>query len=161
MTEMTSLQRVQAVLAGQMPDRLPVIPQGFLFSAKTAGYDIGEINRSPAKMAESHLLCLEKYGYDGCVVDVDDATLAEACGARVVFREHDVASVDEHHPVLTDLRDIDSLQLPDPLKDGRICDWLETTRRLWWRRWATGCSSWGGPTRGPSACSASCGALRS
>lgn len=65
MTEMTSLQRVQAVLAGQMPDRLPVIPQGFLFSAKTAGYDIGEINRSPAKMAESHLLCLEKYGYDG------------------------------------------------------------------------------------------------
>ncbi|WP_191380489.1 uroporphyrinogen decarboxylase family protein [uncultured Flavonifractor sp.] len=130
MTEMTSLQRVQAVLAGQMPDRLPVIPQGFLFSAKTAGYDIGEINRSPAKMAESHLLCLEKYGYDGCVVDVDDATLAEACGARVVFREHDVASVDEHHPVLTDLRDIDSLQLPDPLKDGRICDWLETTQRL-------------------------------
>ena len=65
MAEMTSLQRVQAVLAGQMPDRLPVIPQGFLFSAKTAGYDIGAINRSPAKMAESHLLCLEKYGYEG------------------------------------------------------------------------------------------------
>ena len=130
MAEMTSLQRVQAVLAGQMPDRLPVIPQGFLFSAKTAGYDIGAINRSPAKMAESHLLCLEKYGYDGCVVDVDDATLAEACGAKVIFRDRDVASVDEHAPVLTDLRDIDRLSLPDPLKDGRICDWLETTQRL-------------------------------
>ena len=130
MAEMTSLQRVQAVLDGQMPDRLPVIPQGFMFSAKSAGYSIGEINRSPAKMAQSHLACLEKYGYDGCVVDVDDATLAEACGAKVIFRDRDVASVDEHNPVLTDLRDIDDLQLPDPLRDGRICDWLETTQRL-------------------------------
>ena len=34
MAEMTSLQRVQAVLDGRMPDRLPVIPQGFMFSAK-------------------------------------------------------------------------------------------------------------------------------
>ena len=127
MAEMTSLQRVQAVLDGRMPDRLPVIPQGFMFSAKSAGYSIGEINRSPAKMAQSHLACLEKYGYDGCVVDVDDATLAEACGAKVIFRDRDVASVDEHNPVLTDLRDIDDLQLPDPLRDGRICDWLETT----------------------------------
>ena len=77
MAEMTSLERVQAVLAGQMPDRVPVIPQGFMFSAKTAGYDIGAINRNPAKMAESHRISQEKYGYDGCVVDVDDATLAE------------------------------------------------------------------------------------
>lgn len=130
MTEMTSLERVQAVLNGQMPDRLPVIPQGFMFSAKTAGYDIGQINRSPAKMAESHLHCQEKYGYDGCIIDVDDATLAEACGARVIFREQDVASVDEHRPILEDLRDIDDLTMPDPLKDGRCCDWLETTQRI-------------------------------
>ena len=130
MAEMTSLERVQAVLAGQMPDRVPVIPQGFMFSAKTAGYDIGAINRNPAKMAESHWISQEKYGYDGCVVDVDDATLAEACGAKVIFREQDVASVDEHHPVLEDLREIDDLKMPDPLKDGRICEWLETVERL-------------------------------
>lgn len=130
MAEMTSLERVQTVLAGQMPDRVPVIPQGFMFSAKTAGYDIGAINRNPAKMAESHRISQEKYGYDGCVVDVDDATLAEACGAKVIFREQDVASVDEHHPVLEDLREIDDLKMPDPLKDGRICEWLETVERL-------------------------------
>ena len=130
MGEMTSLERVQAVLAGKMPDRLPVIPQGFMFSMRTAGYDIGQVNRSPAKMAEAHRISQEKYGYDGCVVDVDDATLAEACGAKVIFRENDVATVDEHHPVLEDLRDIDDLKLPDPMKDGRICEWLETVQRL-------------------------------
>ena len=127
---MTSKERVNAVLSGQLPDRIPVVPQGFMFSAKTAGYDIGMINRDPAKMAESHRISQEKYGYDGCVVDVDDATLAEACGAKVIFREHDVATVDEHAPILEDLRDIDSLHMPDPLKDGRMCEWLETVERL-------------------------------
>jgi len=130
MKEMTSLERVQAVLRGEIPDRLPVIPQGFMFSARTAGYHIGQINRSPEKMAESHRICQEKYGYDGCIIDVDDATLAEACGAKVIFRENDVASVDEHAPALKNLDDIESLHMPDPLSDGRICEWLETTQRL-------------------------------
>lgn len=130
MEKMTSLERVKAVLREKVPDRIPVIPQGFMFSAKTAGYDIGKINRSPAKMAESHICCQERYGYDGCVVDVDDATLAEACGAHIIYREEDVASVDEHRPVLNDLREIDDLKMPEPLKDGRICEWLETTQRL-------------------------------
>lgn len=130
MKELTSLERVRAVLTGKTPDYIPVVPQGFLFSAKTAGYEIGEINRNPAKMAESHRICQERYQYDGCVVDVDDATLAEACGAKVVFRERDVASVDEHVPVLKNLSEIDYLNLPDPEKDGRICEWLETVERL-------------------------------
>ena len=130
MKEMTSLERVQAVLNGQTPDRVPVVPQCFMFSAKTAGYHIGQINRSPAKLAESHRICQEKYGYDGCVIDVDDATLAEACGAKVIFRERDVASVDEHHPVLESLEQIDELKLPEPMHDGRLCEWLETSSRL-------------------------------
>lgn len=130
MKEMTSLERVQAVMNGQIPDRLPVIPQSFMFSAKTAGYHIGEINRDPAKLAESHRVCQEKYGYDGCVIDVDDATLVEACGAKVTFRERDVAMVDEKQPVLKSLAEIDDLKLPEPLKDGRLCEWLETSERL-------------------------------
>ena len=130
MKEYTSLERVQAVLQGNIPDRLPVIPQGFMFSMRTAGYEIGQVNRSPAKMAEAHRISQEKYGYDGCVIDVDDATLAEACGAKVIFRENNVAMVDEHNAVLQDLRDIDNLKMPDPLKDGRMCEWLETVQRL-------------------------------
>lgn len=130
MHEMTSLERVQTVLRGEIPDRLPVVPQGFMFSAANAGYTIGQINRNPQKMAECHRICQEKYGFDGCVLDVDDATLAEACGATVRFRDDDVASVDESKPLLNDLSEIDDLKLPDPHHDGRICEWLETTSRL-------------------------------
>lgn len=127
---MTHLERVQAVLQGRTPDRVPVIPQCFMFSAQEYGYNIGQINRNPRLLAEAHAFCQEKYGYDGCVIDIDDASLAEACGAKVIYREDAVAAVDEHHPLLEDLRDIDDLELPDPAKSTRLCVWMETAQRL-------------------------------
>jgi uroporphyrinogen decarboxylase len=130
MKEMTSLERVRAVLNGEMPDRVPVIPQGFMFCAANCGVHIGQINRNPAKMAETQILTQQQFGYDGCVIDVDDATLAEACGARALFRDNGVAIVDESHPALEDLRDIDNLKLPDPYSSGRLPEWLETTQRI-------------------------------
>ena len=130
MKEMTSLERMMAVSRGEIPDYLPILPQSFLFSMKNSGYDIGQVNRNPALMAKCHLACREKYGYDGCVMDVDDATLAEACGATVIFREENVAIVDENKPVLKDLRQVDDLKIPDPQKDGRLPEWLETTQRI-------------------------------
>lgn len=50
------------------------------------------------------------------MIDVDDASLAEACGARVIYREDSVV-VDEAHPLLEDLREIEDLRLPDPLTE--------------------------------------------
>lgn len=93
MKMMTSLERVQAVMQGEIPDFLPVIPQSFLFAMQDNGYSIGTVNRKPSIMAKCHLECREKYGYDGCVMDVDDSTLAEACGAKVIYREGNVAVV--------------------------------------------------------------------
>jgi hypothetical protein len=73
---MTGLERCMTVLQGGVADRVPVVPQAFLFAARTAGYKIGQICKDAAKLAKSHVICQEKYGYDGCVIDVDDATLA-------------------------------------------------------------------------------------
>ena len=130
MKEMTSLERIRAVLEGRLPDQLPVLPQSFMFCMANGGYRIGQVNRNPALMAKLHLECREKYGYDGCIMDVDDSTLAEACGAEVIFRDDNVAVVKESSPRLTDLRQVDDLKKPDPLKDGRLPEWLETTSRI-------------------------------
>ena len=80
---MTHLERVQAVLQGRTPDRVPVIPQCFMFSAQEYGYNIGQINRNPRLLAEAHAFCQEKYGYDGCVIDIDDASL-EVIGHTII-----------------------------------------------------------------------------
>lgn len=101
-----------------------------MVAAQTAGYKIGELSRSGKKMADAHIISQQKYGYDGCVIDFDDATIAEALGAKVIFRENEPAVVNEEEPVLKDLRDIYTLQLPNPNQLGRIEEWLEATRLL-------------------------------
>jgi len=127
---MNSRERCLEALDFKLPDRIPVVPQCFLPACNVAGYKISEINRNGRLMAKTHIICHEKFGYDGIVVDVDDATLAEACGAKVIFRENDVAVVDDEQPVLRDLKDIYDLELPDPYKDGRLPEWLEATKTL-------------------------------
>ncbi|MCD8137528.1 MAG: uroporphyrinogen decarboxylase, partial [Parabacteroides gordonii] len=130
MKSMNSLERCMAVLNGEMPDRLPVVPQSFMFAVETAGMKISDVNKNGRKMAEAHLISQNKYGYDGCVIDFDDATIAESAGAKVIFRESEPAIVDESEPVLKDLRDIYDLKVPDPASSGRLNEWLEATRRL-------------------------------
>lgn len=130
MSVMTGLERCLTVLNGGVADRVPVVPQTFMFAAETAGIKVGELAHSAAKMVEAQVVSQAKYGYDGCVIDFDDASLAEACGAKVIFREDDPAIVDESDLVVKDLRDVDRLRLPDPWKDGRLPVWLEATRLL-------------------------------
>lgn len=130
MKEMTSLERCMAVLNGQTPDTLPIVPQSFMFAVENAGFKIGDVNRNGRKMAEAHIISQEKYGYDGCVIDFDDATIAEAVGAKVIFRDDEPATVDEEQPVLKDLRDVYDMPIPNPESSGRLCEWLEATERL-------------------------------
>lgn len=130
MKKMTSKERVMAVLNGQVPDILPMIPQSFMLAVETAGFKISEVNKNGRKMAQAHIISQEKYGYDGCVIDFDDASIAEAVGAKVIFRDDEPAVVDEEQPVLKDLRDVYDMSIPDPLSSGRLCEWLEATRTL-------------------------------
>ena len=130
MKTMTSLERCLAVLNGEIPDMLPVVPQCFMVAVKTAGYKIGEVNHSGKLMAKAHIISQEKYGYDSCVVDFDVASIAEALGAKVIFRDDEPAVVDEDEQVLKDLRDVYELGEPDPFKIGRLNEWLEATRIL-------------------------------
>ncbi|MDR1190793.1 MAG: uroporphyrinogen decarboxylase family protein [Verrucomicrobiales bacterium] len=130
MHAMTSLERCRAVLDGRAPDTLPVVPQSFLFAVENAGFTMGEVTRSGKKMAEAHRLSQAQFSYDGCVIDFDDAAIAEAIGARVIYRETDPAIVDESRPLLTDLRAVRDLAVPDPWSAGRLPEWLAATRAL-------------------------------
>ena len=56
MKDMTSLQRCLAILNGEIPDMLPVIPQSFMFAVETAGMKIGDVNKNGKKMAQAHII---------------------------------------------------------------------------------------------------------
>jgi len=130
MKEMTSLERVQAVLHGEIPDRIPVLPQSVFFALHEAGHTVGELIHRPGRMAECLCDCREKYGYDGVILDFDDATLAEACGAAVKLEGNGGIVVDKSRPAITDLRGVDDLVLPDPASSGRLSVWMEAAQRM-------------------------------
>ena len=130
MKNMTSLERCMAVLNGQKPDSLPVVPQSFMYAIESAGMQIKDVCKNGKKMAQAHIISQDIYGYDGCIIDFDDASIAEAIGAKVIFRDDAPAIVNEEEPVLKNLRDVYDLELPDPNKSGRLNEWLEATRTL-------------------------------
>jgi len=127
---MNGLERCLNSLNRQSIDKVPVVPQGFLFAIETSEFRMSEVVHNPENMAKALMQCWEQYDYDGIVIDFDDATLAEACGASVIFRDIEPAMVDESKPVITNWSDLDKLRLPDPNKSGRLPVWLETTRIL-------------------------------
>jgi len=98
MNAMTELQRCQTVLAGGMADRVPVVPQSFLFALECAGVKMCDAVRNPRRMAEALALTQAEYGYDGCVIDFDTVTMAEALGAKVHFRDNEPTSLDDAFP---------------------------------------------------------------
>jgi uroporphyrinogen decarboxylase len=126
---MNHKERCLAVINGRKPDRVPVIPQSFLFGIEHAGFKMKDVVFDGRKMARAHAICQDTFGYDGCVIDFDDATIAEACGAKVIHRDEEPAIVNEEEPVLASLDDIEDLPLPTP-ESGRIPVWLEATREL-------------------------------
>jgi len=78
---MNSLERVRTVLAGGIPDRVPVSLPNFLMAAREAGVRLEDYRINPEVIARVHLQALEKYEHDCIMVDTDTTMLAEALGA--------------------------------------------------------------------------------
>ena len=130
METMTSLERVQAVLNGRLPGRLPVVPLTCIWVGEQAGMTMTEMYNDAVRMAQAHLDATRKFGYDGTVISFDTAVLAEACGAKALYRDDAPVVIDESEPVLKNLRDVESLEIPDPFSAGRMPYWLDVTRRV-------------------------------
>lgn len=125
---MNSKERVQAVIEGRIPDRVPVCLHNFLLAAREAGVTMEQYRTDPAAVAKTHLHALEKYGHDCILIDIDTTMLAEAMGAR-----SDATPGEPGHiaaPAIASLDEVDRLQAVDPLRDGRIPVLVEATRLL-------------------------------
>ena len=79
---MNSLERVQAVISGKTPDRIPVCLHNFMMAAREAGIPMERYRVDPNAIAQTHLQAWEKYGHDCLLIDTDTTLLAEAMGAQ-------------------------------------------------------------------------------
>lgn len=125
---MNSLQRVQAVLAGKLPDRVPVCLHNFLLATKEAGVPLEKYLTDADAAARTHLHAVEKYGHDCILIDLDTTMLAEAMGAP-----RDSTPGEPGHiaaPAIRSLDEVDKLKSANPERDGRIPVLLQAVRIL-------------------------------
>ncbi len=123
---MNSLERVQTVLAGGIPDRVPVCLHNFMLAAREAGIRMEDYRVDPEAIAQAHLQAVEKYGHDCILVDTDTTMLAEAMGARSECAPDEPGRIVE--PAIRTLDEVDKLKVVNPETDGRIPAILEAVR---------------------------------
>jgi uroporphyrinogen decarboxylase len=125
---MNSLERVRTVLAGGIPDRVPVCLHNFMLAAREAGVRMEDYRVNPEAIACAHLQAVEKYGHDCILVDTDTTMLAEAMGARSECAPNEPGRIVE--PAIRSLDEVDRLKVINPETDGRIPALLECVRLM-------------------------------
>ena len=125
---MTSLQRVQSVLTGKLPDRVPVCLHNFLHAADEAGVPMERYRTDPQAIAKAHLDALDKYGHDCLLIDLDTTMLAEAMGAPSECAPNEPGRI--IGPAIESLEQASQLSPIDPERDGRVPALLEAIRLL-------------------------------
>ena len=125
---MNGYERIAAALGGRFPDTVPVMLHNFLMAADEAGFTQEEYRNDPKKMAESYITAIERYQYDGVLVDMDTTVLAGSIGVPVTFPVDGPASV--HEPLLNTIGDVTTL-VPVRVEDYKYVQiWLEAVRIL-------------------------------
>jgi uroporphyrinogen decarboxylase len=125
---MNGYERITAALKGEKPDKVPVMLHNFMMAAREYGVTMEEYRNSPKVIAETFISAVEKYQYDGILVDIDTVTLAGAVGVRVDFPVNDAAR--SHDGNIVDLNDVFKLK-PARVGDYKYIQiWLEAVRVL-------------------------------
>lgn len=125
---MNGRKRISLALRGEKPDCVPVMLHNFMMAAREAGVPMSRYRTDPAAISRCFIESMEKYGYDGVVVDIDTATLAGAVGVPVVFPEDEPAIA--RGARLRRLDEVWDLQPPDVSRYHGTQVWLEAVRRL-------------------------------
>ena len=120
---MTSLERLNARLAGKPVDKIPNMNIVMAVAAREAGASYREFVTDYRKLAEGSLICAEKYGLDSVGVISDPMREAAAFGTQVIFPENAVPYAEK--PLVGDDFDLSPLQRFDPAASERTLDRLK------------------------------------
>jgi uroporphyrinogen-III decarboxylase len=123
---MSAVERVETVLRGGIPDRVPVDLHNFMTCAHASGISFPEFFQNGEAMAEGQIKAWREFGHDVLLVENGTAALAEACGCHVEYLT-DTAPV-SHGAAIRSLDDLDKLALPDPYKAHPLKENLKATR---------------------------------
>lgn len=123
---MNGYERIQAALKGEKADTTPIMLHNFMMAAKEANVSMATFREKPQSIADVFIQSVEKYEFDGVLVDIDTVTLAGAVGVPVDFPEFEPAR--SHKGSLVELADIKQLKKVNIENYKYVQNWLEATR---------------------------------
>ena len=125
---MNGYERITAAVNDKKPDTTPIMLHNFMMAAHEHDVTMKQFRNDPQLIADSFINAIEKYEYDGVIVDIDTVTLAGAVGVPVDFPEYQPAS--SHHGCLKNLEDVRKLK-PGKIEQYKYVQvWLEAVRLL-------------------------------
>src|SRR5659263_384988 len=125
---MNGYERITAALRGEKPDKVPVMLHNFMMAAREHGVTMEQYRNDPKLISECFIASVDKYKFDGILVDIDTVTLAGAVGVLVDFPIDDPART--HIGNLENLEDISNLKQAKVEDYKYIQIWLESVRLL-------------------------------
>lgn len=125
---MNGVERITAAVNFQATDRVPVIAQVFGHAAVLAGVPLDEYVRNGQLLARCQIQALEKYDYDAVFAFMDAGVETEAAGSVLSYPADQYPSVKTY--ALAGRADLEGLLIPDPHREGRMPELLESTRIL-------------------------------
>jgi uroporphyrinogen decarboxylase len=128
---MTSAERLGAVMMGQRPDHIPILPFAGGFCAKIIGIPISRIYDDPEKSFWAQIWTQELIGYDGAPMFGYASFGGWEFGGeiRMPKGEFEQAPMITRHPVTT-AEDVEALEIPDLATAGSIPMTMEFNRIL-------------------------------
>ena len=125
---MNGFERIHAALKGQKADKTPIMLHNFMMAAKEAGFNMHQFRENPRNIAETFIRSVEKYEFDGILVDLDTVTLAGAVGVPVDFPIDEPArSAKGNLAELSEFRKLGKVKVQDY---KYIEVWLEAVHRI-------------------------------
>lgn len=126
---MESLERCMAAIRSQEVDRIPLDLHNFQMCAEHSGLSYAEFVLDPERMAYMHVQMQAKFGHDLLLVENGTASLAEAMGCQIIYRD-DISPV-AHGAAIQDLAEVSSLEISkECLKSPLVSANIETVRLL-------------------------------
>lgn len=122
---MNGYERIQAALKGEKADKTPIMLHNFMMATKEANVSMATYRDNPRVIADTFIKAIDKYQYDGVLVDLDTVTLAGAVGVPVDFPEFEPAR--SHKGNLVDLSDVKKLKSVNIENYKYVQNWLEAT----------------------------------
>uniref|UniRef100_UPI003216C566 uroporphyrinogen decarboxylase family protein n=1 Tax=uncultured Draconibacterium sp. TaxID=1573823 RepID=UPI003216C566 len=123
---MNGYERIQAALKGEKPDKIPVMLHNFMMAAEETGVNMATYRNNPKVIADVFIKSVEKYQYDGVLIDVDTVTLAGAVGVPIDFPEHEPARSAVGNLQL--LEEVKKLKKVNIENYKYVANWLEAVR---------------------------------